>query len=200
MSTLTFSPVTSPNDPLFSEWLDLYETAFPPNERMLVSTVLKTLKKKPGKNGPSQHLVALLDGENFVGMMMYETHPADNLALLWYLAIHPDLRSKGLGSTAYQQFVHSLDPALYKAIFYEVEIPKKSNLEEAERRIRFYQRNGAFLLGGIKYLQFVGWHQPPTPMHIMAHPLRKMTPQETFDTAQKAFGTALRKKGELALT
>jgi GNAT superfamily N-acetyltransferase len=196
MPTITSTPITSSSDPLFIPWLDLYETAFPPREKILVSTLLKILQQ--GSDGT--RLAALLDEtEQFAGMMMYQVSQEHRLALLWYFAILPDLRSKGLGGIAYRQLIQNLDPATCKGLFFEVEIPDEHNREEAERRIAFYRRNGAFVLDGIEYMQYVGWHQPPTPMHIMVHPLVPLTPQEAYDTARLAFEDTMKQTGVLSL-
>ena len=187
-----------PTHPLFHQWLDLYETAFSPSEKLLVSTILKMLEESRKKS--PHHLMAITDqNDAFAGMMLYETKSDVGLALLWYLAIQPERRNQGIGSLIFQELLRRLNPSIYRALFFEVEIPAKKNREEAERRIAFYQRNGAFLLRGIHYLQNIGWHHPPTPMHIMMHPLIPMDAEQAFALAKIPFGDALQKRGVLAL-
>ncbi len=197
---LIFTEITDPADPIFLEWLDLYETAFPPGEKLLVSTLLKMLKQGVGEVTPPSHFIALQNASGgFVGMMLYHANPGDGFALLWYLAIQPPERSSGLGTAAYQELLRRLDPTTYEALFLEVEIPRKENAEEAKRRIAFYRRQGAFLLEGIHYLQFIGWHHPPTPMHLMVHPLRPLDPERAYGLAEIAFGDAIHRRGRLRL-
>ena len=40
---LFFVPIEDLHDELLLPWLDLYETAFPPTERVLISTILENL-------------------------------------------------------------------------------------------------------------------------------------------------------------
>ncbi len=195
---LIFNDIQSISHPLFFQWLDLYETAFPPNEKLLISSILKLIEES-GKDG-AHHFIAITDENGqFAGIMFYDTDPENRLALLWYLAIQPERRSQGLGSAVYQGCISRLDTSSYDALIYEVEIPKNKNRAEAERRISFYKRNGAFLLGGIHYLQIIGWHHPPTPMHLMVHPLREIDAKQAFALAKIPFGDALQKRGKLTL-
>lgn len=197
---LTFTEIIDPADPLFLEWLDLYETAFPPSEKMLVSTLLKKLKMVASGEARALHFLSVQnEGGTFVGMMLYRADPSDGIAALWYLAIKPSERSHGLGTIAYQYLIKRLDPSTYEALLLEVEIPRKKNAEEAERRITFYRRQGTLLLDGIHYLQFIGWHHPPTPMHLMVHPIRPLDPERAFALAKSVFGEAIHRRGTLRL-
>jgi GNAT superfamily N-acetyltransferase len=201
--------LTSADDKLFLPWLDLYETAFPPHEKMLVSTHLQILKAKAGGGAPEHVLLAALantsaGGGQFAGLVRYELIPPDQAAVLWYLAVNPALRSQGLGSQIYQEILRRIEPHTYRAMLFEVEIPelqeKDAESELASRRIQFYRRQGALLLGGIHYLQSVGWHQPLTPMHLMVHPIQPLSPQEAFDLCKRVFEDTLAQTGELTLT
>jgi hypothetical protein len=59
--------------------------------------------------------------------------------------------------------------------------------------------DGARLLTGIQYMQSVGWHHPPTPIHIMIHPLQSMDAGTAFELTSGIFGPSLQKTGSLAL-
>jgi hypothetical protein len=89
-----------------------------------------------------------------------------------------------------------------RALIFDLEDPARMLTPEAacqaERRIAFYRRLGARLLGGIRYTQTVGPHQPPLHLHLMFHPIQDITAQEAFDIAHAEFGDAiLQQIGEL---
>ena len=196
--SFSFVPIQDPQNNLFLSWLDLYETAFPANERILLSTILKSIKEQENQG---THLEAILDGNGqFIGMTMYELPSDKPAAVLWYLAVTPEQRSSGWGSIIYKGILSKIDPEIYQALVFEVEIPGEAGAStDAERRIRFYQRNGAKILGGIHYLQSVGWHQPPIPMHIMVHPLQPMEAETAYELAHRIFGDSMQKTGTVAL-
>lgn len=194
--------LTDINDDLLLPWLDLYETAFPPNERDLVSSKLQLLKTKM-RNEPSQtHMVAVVDAtEALLGLLHYQYASDPSVALLWYFAVETSFRGRGLGSNTYNQFTEQLRNSGVRVLVFEVEIPAMAKSEEdkdfAQRRIQFYQRLGAKLLDGIDYLQYAGSHQPPTPMYIMVHPFEPMSAEEAFTIAKEIFGDTLEKSGDL---
>ncbi len=199
-AALTLRDITDLEDPDFSDWLDLYETAFPPGEKLLVSTLLKYLNRISSGEETALHMSVLQNtSTSFVGMMVYEARPENEIATLWYFAIKPSERNKGMGTVAYQELLKHLDPAVYRALVFEVEIPSKENAEEATRRIAFYRRQGALMLEGIEYWQHIGWHHPPTLMHIMVHPIQPLDPEQAFALAQNVFGDAVQRRGELRL-
>jgi GNAT superfamily N-acetyltransferase len=197
----SFLDVTRPSDRLLLPWLDLYETAFPANERILISDILKILQNQESTDNPGTHISAILDNcEKFIGMAMYQLPPTGPAGILWYMAVVDDQRGRGLGSQFYNFILSKLDPEIYKAMIFEVEIPAESVApSDAAKRIEFYQKNGAMLLSGISYLQNVGWHQNPIPMHIMIHPFQPMDATLAYDLAHETFGNAIQKTGPLSL-
>ena len=193
---LTLTEITSTKDPFFFDWLDLYETSFPPNEKMLVSDILKILDKNNANNvNDSTHLIALIDtNKNCIGMMLYYTQKTNKTAWLWYMAINPKVQSKGLGTYLYQELVKLLNTYKYKALFLEVEIPDEENFNQAKRRIHFYEKQGATLIKNIDYIQDIGWHTPPTPLSLMIQCFQPLDDIETFNLAKKMFGDAVTKQ------
>ncbi len=195
---LSITPITHLDDDLLLPWLDLYETAFPPAERMLVSFYLRLLKEK----WAGHHLLAVQREGVFVGLVHYVVIAEHHLAWLWMFAVTPQARNNGLGTAIYRQIVGRL-PAETVAMFLEVERPDLAPTEAerrlAERRIKFYRRQGAQLLAGVHYVQSVGPHQPPLPMHVMVHPLRPMDAATAFHLARAIFGDVITQSGELSL-
>jgi len=198
---ISFVHIINLNDDLLFPWLDLYETAFPPNEKILISSLLKEIRGNNSDETREIHIVAILDKEDlFIGMAMYQLPVDKPVGVLWYVAVVPSQRSKGWGSKVYEGILSHINPKIHKALVFEVEIPGEANSSpDAEHRIHFYQKNGAKLLTGIHYVQSVGWHQPPIPMHLMIHPLQPMDAETAFNLTYSIFGDALQKTGSLAL-
>ncbi len=223
---IRFVELTSLQDDLLLPWLDLYETAFPAAERVLVSQHLRALKRSSAlAERPEHHLLAAVDGnEAFAGLARYQTLPDLGTAYLWYLATAPQVRNQGVGTRFYQEIARRVGSQGLRAMVIEVEIPgqeggtaKAAEAERAganatwiengqaedalaERRIAFYRRQGARLLEGIHYLQTVGPHQPPIPMHVMFHAFAAMDAAWAFALAKSLWGDQVRQVGELRLT
>lgn len=198
---LTFREITDVRDDLLMPWLDLYETSFPPEEKMLVSTFLRRLKLKARGDEPDWHMLAALDGEGeFVGLLCYEARPETGIAAFWYLATLPNLRGGGIGSACYREVARRARESGARMMLLEVELPEESaDPDLARRRIEFYRRQGVKLLRGIHYMQSVGEHQPSIPMNIMIHPFEPVTPADAFEAARIYFEEGLKQVGELGL-
>lgn len=196
--------ITSVDDPLLLPWLDLYEVSFPPQERVLVSDHLRVLiEKANGRARDAYLLAAVNEAGDLIGMIRYHLASDCRVAHLWYLAVVPDMRSKGIGAICYNEVRDRARQAGMRAMLFEVDIPVLPGTEEAEaparRRIAFYQRQGAYLLGGIGYMQSIGPHQAPVPMHIMVHPFEPIDSKEAFELAKALFGESVQQSGVLSL-
>ena len=202
---LTFHEIANLQDDLLLPWLDLFETAFPANEKVLVSHFLALLKMKGKQQETTETMLAgVHPAGKLLGLACYQLIPAVGVAVLWYLAVDPEARDRGLGGQLYDHVTGLIDKTLYQALLLEVEIPELFKNDEerkrAARRINFYRRHGAYMLEGVDYLQFIGWHHPPTPMHLMVHPLRVLDASACFRLAKAYSGDALKQSGRLKLT
>jgi GNAT superfamily N-acetyltransferase len=203
---LTFHEIVSLDDAIYDAWLNLYQTAFPINEQVLVSSYNKVLRDKNSGKTKYRHLLAGLDeGGRLVGMANYDLVPRCRAAVLWYLAVAPKARNRGIGSRFYHEIlarVRSEEPSV-RALVFEVQDPdticSAAERKAALRRITFYQRNGAHLLGGVDYTQSVGW-QAPIPMQVMVHPLTPdLDPAQAVQVARCMLGKRLQLAGPAAL-
>jgi GNAT superfamily N-acetyltransferase len=171
---------------------------------MLVSVLLKMLKEKAKKAAQNTFFLAATDvQDSLVGLALYEVSESCPVAYLIYLAVAGEARNRGVGSALYNEIIRRLSPIRLKAMLFEVERPDDVSTQEertlAERRIRFYRRQGGFLMGGIHYFQDVGHNQPPMPMHIMVHPLMPCTPEEAFALAECLFKGNISRTGTITL-
>jgi hypothetical protein len=195
--------ITRVDDRLLLPWLDLYEVSFPPSEKALVSTFLAALNEGAQFAQEELQLLAAVDRvDRLKGMAVCQRFTQPNAALLWYLAIVEGERRKGYGSGFYLEIVERLDPSC-RALFLEVEIPDLTATPQAhklaDRRISFYRRLGARVLRGIHYLQYVGDHVPPFPMHLMVHILQPLDAAQAFELASAIFGKFISQEGALRL-
>lgn len=204
---LRITEITTPDDDLLLPWLDLYEIAFPPAERMLVSFYLRLLREKRDGLWPDHNLLAVQREGVFVGLAHYVVVAEQDLVWLWMFAVTPEARNQGVGAAIYGEIVRCL-PAGTVAVLIEVERPDLAHTEAerelAERRIAFYRRQGARLLEGVHYVQSVGPHQPPLPMHVMLHPLQALDAETAFALARAVFvgsggGETITQTGVLSL-
>ncbi len=130
-TAVILSPLTPTDRPSYDA---LYETSFPASERKDLDSLL---------TGTHAHayrvLVARTQDCPVAGMVITATH--GGLVMLDYLAVRPDMRSRGLG--------HALLPLIRKQFpdkhfFLETEAPTKDcdNLTQRLRRKRFYLSAG----------------------------------------------------------
>lgn len=202
---LNFREICDINDELLLPWLDLYEISFPPDEKMLISQILKILKEKASGRAQETIVLAATDEKDvFLGLALYEVAPNCEAAFLWYFAVKPETRGMGIGARFYHEILQRLAPYHLKAAIFEVEIPEEAHnlagCEWAKRRINFYKRQGALLMGGIHYEQSVGPHQPTIPMHIMVHPLMPCTPDEAYQICRTYFKNRIKRVGNITLS
>jgi ribosomal protein S18 acetylase RimI-like enzyme len=202
MDDLRFVDITDITDDLLPAWLDLYEVSFPPEEKMLVSQFLSLLRDKAKGLREHSHMMAALDsGGKLVGLVRFDDLRDPGVAYLWYLAVDPDARGRGIGSACHEEALRRCREAGARAAVMEVEIPEEaSDPEFARRRIEFYRRHGALALQGVHYLHSVGPHQPEILMHVLLRPFEPVTPQEAFEFARVLLGDeSVTQVGELAL-
>jgi GNAT superfamily N-acetyltransferase len=201
---LSLIELETPEDDLLLPWFDLYETAFPPEEQMRVSDILDVLKKHKNGIPTDGHIAAIVDdaGE-FQGLVWYEIDSEGGFALLWYLAVVEEARSKGVGAWAYNEIARIAKERGVNALVLEVEMPEAAHTDEErtlrQRRIEFYRRNGARLLHGVYYTVGMCPFLPPIPMNIMFHPFTDLAPEDAFLAAKDVLGETVTITGELAL-
>lgn len=124
------------------DWKDLYELAFPQDERMPVADVRKML---------AAGTMLLHKTTNTAGELLCFSivNPLSNFALLGYIATDSTKRSSGVGSKHMKRLLEILKKQYptYIGLFLEIESTKEPNLsaedqKARQRRLAFYQRLG----------------------------------------------------------
>ncbi|MFI3332983.1 MAG: GNAT family N-acetyltransferase [Rikenellaceae bacterium] len=127
--------ISSVKDTLFTNFWDLYVSAFPQQERRDRAYQEKTLALE------NYHLEAFLSNDQFVGFIGW--WQLDEICYIEHLATLPSLRGHGIGREALESFMANQS----SPIILEVEHPED---EISRRRIGFYQRVG-FILNNYQY-------------------------------------------------
>lgn len=191
----TLIELESPADPLLVPWMELYELAFPPSQRVLAAWILRSLVEIAQGDRRGRHLFAALDGDGKFCGLAHTFEPDDQpLGFLWYLATLPNLRGQGLGAWMYHSLLDRMRPEV-KAFIFDLEDPGQltdpAHRQMALRRANFYTRLGARLIGGITYMQTVGPHIAPVEGWLMAHPLAEISAAEVIDLVQPLMGDVI---------
>lgn len=110
---------------------------FPPSELKSLNAIVNMMRR-----GEYDVFSARLNSEDVAYALMYR--PKDgHIALIDYLAVHPQFRNRGIGTDLLRE-LRSYYAAGTEALLIECERPKAAPDEaEARKRIRFYQSAGA---------------------------------------------------------
>lgn len=152
-----------------------------------------------GVSDPVNTFVSCLYDEDIpIGMNYVAWDSKSKSSVLWYIAAHPDVRSKGIGSYLYALSKGWSIGKGSRYMWLEADVPGTD--EWSERRIAWYRRMGCVRLEGIEYFQTVDTTDVKTSMAIMVDFLvdPSPTPQEVFDVVLQSAGPEnLRQTGKL---
>lgn len=136
---ITFEDIRHSTHRYYTDFLTLYLNSFPEAERREVSQVANILERD---DSPFQ-IDAIRLRDRFVGFISH--WKLSTYRYLEHFAIHPDMRSFGIGGRAMSSFIHQhTEPLLL-----EVE-PMEDEL--TTRRVRFYESLG-YVLRDTPYIQ-----------------------------------------------
>lgn len=153
--------LTSLTDPLYGKAIELYNEAFPDEERRPAHEQAHVMTKE------DYHFEVILADRDLVGIML--RWECGDLIFLEHFAILPDLRGRGYGAEALE-----LLKSRGKAILLEIEPPVDTM---TERRYGFYRRCG-FVMNPYHHIQakyYVG--APDLELKVLSYP-RTLTPEE----------------------
>ncbi len=142
-------------DNFFQEAWQLYEEAFPIEERKLLDEQSNILKND------NYHYDVLIDQNQFIGFILWWDF--ESYKFIDHFATSKHHRNKGIGSLILEKII-TLNT---KPILLEVELPT-SNLNK--RRIEFYTRHGFKLNQHYYEIPSVKNGQSPLQLLLMSHP------------------------------
>ncbi len=170
--------LTELDTPLGQQVLDIYEQSFPEAERDPVEDVAESLRNLT-PNAEITHLRVLVEEEVVVGFTYFATYRDYYLGYLKFIAVREDIRGKGYGPILLQDAIQQIRADgkqatgwPYLGLVLEVERPEmaENDIDRhlRERRIQFYQRNGAVMFEAMDYIAPpVAPGQPSLPFHLM---------------------------------
>ncbi len=163
----------------------------------------KVITEAANSDTNTNPVIAVIDEDsgNTLGILHYDLYADSKSAVLWYIATDSALRNTGVGGRIYQDLTAILKECGVETMVFEVEIPEIGSGPShiAARRISWYQRQGAILLGGYNYLQSVDTGTEPVPMYLMAQSLvdeQELTPEAALNVCQEIFEDALTLTGK----
>ncbi len=166
MLPLSCHRLSSVDDPLFAESWELYEAAFPAEERRTLACQRVAMAEQG--NGVF-HCLRLEEGGVFAGIVFYWQTPS--FIYVEHLAINPTRRGKGLGHKALEYLASQGIPLI-------LEIEPVED-EATERRWRFYRSAGFHRLPFF-HLQPVYRHgDVPLRLELLSYP-HAMGEEEVF--------------------
>ncbi len=124
-------------------------------------------------------LVAQHGGSRIKGFALVNHFPQVNSSFLDFLATAPDLRSGGIGGALYEAVREHLQTLGSRGLYSEVlpddpaVVHDPTALAENRKRMRFYERYGAYPIVGTEYETPID--EDPAP-HLLFDPLNRKTP------------------------
>lgn len=143
------------SDNYFNKAWELYEHAFPPEERRLLSTQTHIMKKS------NYHFDVLMDKNEFIGFLLWWDFKT--LKYVDHFATSTQQRNKGFGKLILENFIEDSN----KPILLEVELPNSSI---NKRRIKFYERIGFKLNQHYYEVPASRKDQKPLQLLLMSYP------------------------------
>lgn len=154
------------DDKYFPAAMGLYRESFPSSERQPEDRLRYRIE-----TGKSTLIVGLTD-QKLVSIAITWNFEKVNFMLLDYLAVSPSMQGKSIGGQVLAYVLQTLPTE--KRLVIEVEDPTDENDRETKlKRIRFYLKNGAFLLKDVPYLLPSLDRSSPVPMRLMVAPGRE---------------------------
>lgn len=138
---LCIVPLTS-DYPNLERVLDIRDEAFPANER----PASREVSSYNEKNG---YVTLVFEDDHVPIGFMQMRHCGDNVYYGIYLAIGKEFRNRHYGSCALKLVVEEYLKGKMMFGCVEALLPEAENYQQRVDRVRFYQRNGMFVLDGV---------------------------------------------------
>jgi GNAT superfamily N-acetyltransferase len=148
----------------FRAAMEIYMASFPPGERHPLGVIEARM------NNGSYLLYTGRQGQEVVFMALTWQLKDTDFLLLDYMATRADCRGRNIGGSFLQWMKQQLQ-ATGKYFILEAEDPGfGENGDERSRRIKFYRRNGARLIEGLRYILPPLQGDTPTDMQLLIFP------------------------------
>ncbi|MDR0605236.1 MAG: GNAT family N-acetyltransferase [Bacteroidales bacterium] len=156
MIEIKLNRIISQDDDIGKEAIQIYETAFPIEEKRPIEKHIMLMRENP-----LFRFYAAMKDKEVIGMMVL--WKLDGFTYIDYLAVSQDYRNKGYGKLIIKQ----LQQCCHSLIVLEVEMPDN---DLARRRIRFYTQLGFNLLDFPYFMPKYNNPKEPFQMRLMSFP------------------------------
>ena len=159
---------------------EIFRQAFPNPDMSGYAAQIPELLRDPIEHG--YHTSLLIAERTFgkvEGFALVINFPQAECAFLDFIAVRPDAHGRGIGGTLYEATREHAQKMGAKALYLEVDpddpahmlVP--SSVEEAQKRINFYEQYGVRVIDGTTYAEPVG--DPPTTAYLLFDGLDQST-------------------------
>jgi hypothetical protein len=161
---LEFQDIVDVKEAYFNQAIQIYEEAFPSNEKQSIDIIINRIKE-----GKSKLVVGIIETEVVCMSLIWDFNSL-HFVLLDYMAVSKNHRNKNIGSQLYQHLSKIIN-SINKYMIIEVESHLfGNNYTERKRRINFYIQNGSYILDGVNYILPSLDDTLPTEMLLMVSP------------------------------
>jgi len=143
------------SDNYFDQAWELYEAAFPPEERRLLEGQIQVMKKS------DYHFDIMIQENEFIGFLLWWDF--ETVRYVAHFATAAKHRNKGYGQLILEKFMHQNE----KSVLLEVELPYSTI---NKRRITFYERTGFRLNEHYYEVPPLIADQKPLQLLLMSYP------------------------------
>ena len=174
---ISLTRLRAAEDPAFAQLLTLYQHSFPAEERKPPNLLRRMISH------PSYSFWIAQRAQQLLAFSILVNTATSEATLLEYMAVHPDLRSRGIGRHLLQSLLPSLQ-ASQRVLLIEAESENEVSAESLlnMRRKQFYRSFGAREIIGLRYLMPAVSTGTPPRMNLLAC---------TFDTHRAKVAPAL---------
>ena len=161
---LSFHEISDINDIHFANAINIYNEAFPSNEKQPLALIKKRITESK-----SRLFVGLLNKDVTCMALLWDFKEFE-FVLLDYLAVAKEYRNNQFGTELFKHLSNAIN-ASKKYMVIEVENHLfGDNKDLRKKRINFYIKNGAYVLNGVPYMLPSLDGTLPTEMTLMISP------------------------------
>jgi GNAT superfamily N-acetyltransferase len=170
--------LSSCDGPTFRELHEIYAVSIPARERKPEARICAMVR------APEYQVWVLPGARRIEGFSILFLPPAERFALLEYMAVAPERRNAGVGSTLFRQTTARVPPQHRGVpILLEVDADREASADRElrARRQQFYRRLGCVRISGLRYILPLPGEGPAPEMDLMlysAEPLRHLPKAE----------------------
>ena len=152
--------------PTFRELFEIYAVSIPARERKPEQWICAMVR------APEYRFWVMKGAGHIEGFSIVFLAPAERFALLEYMAVAPQRRNHGVGSTLFRQTTARMPPQdLSVPMLLEVDSDREASADRKmrARRQQFYRRLGCVRIAGLHYILPLPGEGPVPEMDLMVY-------------------------------